>query len=128
MALSQSPICAKCNSKDKLLRCAACKVIFYCGKDHQLAGRDEHKIACSLIKKGQLRLDIEEQKLRNFPGDFMMAANPFETGVGHFWGMLGTRDYMRARYAVVEGLLRVKTKDSVQQALDHIWDMLRLCN
>lgn len=34
---------------------------------------------------------------------------------------------MRARYGHVEALLKIKTRDAVQAAFDHIMDMLRLC-
>ena len=34
-------------------------------------------------------MEKEELKLRNDPGDgFFTPANPFETNVGHFWGIL----------------------------------------
>ena len=68
-----------------------------------------------------------EQKLRDHPGDWMTLANPFASSVGHFWGIPDTRDYMRARYALVEALGKVNTRDAVQAQLDHLLDMLRLC-
>ncbi|RFU26167.1 hypothetical protein B7463_g10180, partial [Scytalidium lignicola] len=79
------------------------------------------------IKKAQAVLDDQEQKLRAFPGDLMTPANPFETAVGHFWGIHETRPYMQSRYALVEALVKVKTHRAVQSALDHLLDMLRLC-
>jgi hypothetical protein len=54
-------------------------------------------------------------------------ADLFVTSVGHFWGILETRDYMRSRFALIEALRKVKTRGSVQAQLDHIMDMLRLC-
>ena len=57
----------------------------------------------------------------------MMPANPFETSVGHFWGIHGTRDYMRARYGVIDALGDVSTYDAIQKQLEHALDMLRLC-
>lgn len=58
----------------------------------------------------------------------MTPANAFETSVGHFWGILDTRDYMRARFALaVEHLLRLGTLDGAQESLEHMRDMLRLC-
>lgn len=38
-----------------------------------------------------------------------------------------TRTYMRARYALVEALLKIKTYAAVNAAHGHIMDMLRLC-
>jgi hypothetical protein len=51
----------------------------------------------------------------------------FEEHAGNFWGIHETRPYMRARFAVVEALLKVKTRAAAKAALDHILDMLRLC-
>ncbi|KAK5212450.1 hypothetical protein LTR41_001396 [Exophiala xenobiotica] len=47
--------------------------------------------------------------------------------VGHFWGILSTRDYMRARYDLADTVRRVGSLDGVTEALDHMRDMLRLC-
>ncbi|GAD94376.1 hypothetical protein THITE_2124766 [Paecilomyces variotii No. 5] len=58
----------------------------------------------------------------------MTPANAFETSVGHFWGYLHTRDYMRARFELaMKHLLHLGTLDGVQEALEHLRDMLRLC-
>jgi len=102
-------------------------VVFYCSREHQTSDRPAHKSACNGIKIAQQTLATEEQKLRAHPGDFLTPANPMESAVGHFWGIHETRPYMRARYAVVEALLNVKSLDAVNAALDHVLDLLRLC-
>jgi len=51
----------------------------------------------------------------------------FDTCVGLFWGIQETRDYMRARFALVEALNKVNTHASVQAQLDHLMDIMRLC-
>ncbi|KAH8587615.1 hypothetical protein B0O99DRAFT_694277 [Bisporella sp. PMI_857] len=129
MSLSLTTQCPMCGSKEKLSRCQACNVMTYCGRDHQVEHRYAHKVACNGVKKAQKELDREEQKLRAHPGDFMTppGATIFEEEAGHFWGIHETRAYMRARYALVEALLKVKTLYAVKSALDHIMDMLRLC-
>jgi hypothetical protein len=127
MSLSLTSHCPVCSSNEHLLRCQACKVQFYCSRDHQVIDRDAHKKACNGIKKAQQILDTEEQKLRDHPGDFMTPPHLFEEGVGHFWGIHETRPYMRARYALIESLLKMKTFHAVQSALSHALDMLRLC-
>ena len=119
--------CPVCASQDNLKRCQGCKVVSYCGRVHQASDRESHKKDCNRIKKKQAALSAEEQRLRAFPGDFMTPANVFEEGEGHFWGILETRTYMRLRYALIEALLKVNTRDAVQAALDHALDMLRLC-
>lgn len=44
----------------------------------------------------------------------------------HFWGILDTRDYIRARYAYVEALLKIQNRTAIETALDHLLDILRL--
>ncbi|KAN0096373.1 hypothetical protein V8E51_015178 [Hyaloscypha variabilis] len=127
MQLSLALRCPVCSSTEHLLRCQGCKVQVYCGREHQVSDRDAHKKACNGVKKAQQVLDIEEQKLRAHPGDFMTPPNLFEEGVGHFWGIHETRSYMRARYALIEALLKIQTPHAVQSALTHALDMLRLC-
>lgn len=119
--------CFVCRSKDKVQVCAACKVVHYCGREHQVADRSDHKDACKSIKKSRQTLDDEERKLRAQPGDMFTPENVFESGVGHFWGIHETRPYMRARFANVEALLKVNTNTAVQAALDDLMDMHRLC-
>jgi hypothetical protein len=125
--LSLVSSCPICSSNDNLRRCQGCKVVSYCGRDHQVLDRGDHKHVCNSIKKSREALDFEEQKLRAHPGDLMTPANVFENGVGHFWGILETRPYMRSRFALVEAILKVKTPDAVDTALQHLMDMLRLC-
>ena len=125
--LSLVSSCPICSRNDNLRRCQGCRVVSYCGRDHQISDRNDHKRACNSIKKAREALDLEEQRLRAHPGDFMMPANVFEEGVGHFWGIFETRTYMRNRYALVEALLKVKTPEAVEAAFQHLMDMLRLC-
>lgn len=78
------------------------------------------------IKKTQRKLDIEEQKLPTHLGDSMTPPNLFEEHAGHFWGILATQDYMRARFVVANALLEVRTYAAVQAAHDHIMGMVQL--
>lgn len=84
--------CQVCGQEDGLLQCAGCKVVSYCGRDHQVADRPLHKSACRAIRKARVKMEHEEQILRTHPGDFMMPADPFTNSVGHFWSILDTRD------------------------------------
>lgn len=124
---SLTPRCGLCSSKDHLLRCSGCKVMPYCSKEHQVAHRNDHKLACNAVRHARDHLKREEDALRANPGDgFMLPADVFNTQVGHFWGIFGTRDYMRARHAFVTALGKIKTFDAAQTALDHVMDILRL--
>ncbi|SPJ72155.1 uncharacterized protein FTOL_01883 [Fusarium torulosum] len=118
-------------TEGNLMRCTGCMVVYYCSTAHQTLDRNRHKKGCNTIKKARKTLDKEEQELRNNPGDIFMPANIFENGVGHFWGILETRTYMRARYNMVDCLLQTfgapgGHKEAVRQGLDNPLDMLRL--
>jgi len=103
-------------------------MIRYCSKEHQISDWPAHKSVCTAIKKRHTKLKAEEETLHATPDDgFMNHGDPFVNGVGRFWGLLHTRNYMRARYALIEALLKVKTLDAAEAALDHLLDMLRLC-
>ena len=41
-----TPPCGVCGRRDKTFRCARCKVIAYCGKEHQKADWSGHKKVC----------------------------------------------------------------------------------
>ncbi|KAI1437245.1 hypothetical protein GGR50DRAFT_692530 [Xylaria sp. CBS 124048] len=122
------PMCpAGSSAKPGLLRCGGCEAFRYCSREHQIAHRPEHKFPCKKIKNARAKVDREEQKVRNATEDFMTPANAFETHVGHFWGILNTRDYMRARFLLAQLLLLTATLDGIEQGLEHLRDMLRLC-
>ncbi|KAI1305123.1 hypothetical protein F5Y03DRAFT_356566 [Xylaria venustula] len=111
----------------QLLRCGGCRAFRYCGREHQAAHRLEHKRACAKIKNARSKLVREDHAVRNATPDFMTPANAFETCVGQFWGILSTRDYMRARFALARLLFLLGTLDGVGEGLEHLRDMLRLC-
>ena len=129
MSLALSSSCPICGTKANLSKCAACKIVFYCSREHQISDRPEHKRPCNAIKQAQAALENQEAKLRATPSDFMTphGATIFEEHAGHFWGIHETRPYMQARYALVEALLKVKTYMAVEAALNHLLDLLRLC-
>jgi hypothetical protein len=126
-APTDSHRCGLCRSSEKLLRCSKCKVMSYCCIEHQSTHHSIHKAECSNIAKKIKLLNYEDEELRNFPGDSMTQEYPFINSVGHFWSIHETRDYMRARFGVVEALMKVKTFSSTQLQLQHLMDMLRLC-
>lgn len=120
--------CSQCKTAaGNLSVCAGCKVVRYCCKEHQAADWPTHKAQCTPVKKARVHFEKEETELRNFPGDFTCPANPLEEPEPHFWGWLETRPYMRARYGLLDALRKIKTRDAVQAAHDHVKECLRLC-
>ena len=56
-------------------------------------------------------------------GERALGPEAFEEDVGHFWGLLDTRPYMRARIGLAETLWQLGERGA---AIDHVQDMLRL--
>lgn len=101
--------------------------MLYCSRAHQASHRHKHKLSCNAVKQKRDYLQCEEHALRVQPPDgFTMPADVFDTHVGRFWGILGTRDYMRALYGVIEALGKIPTFDAIQASLDHALEVLRL--
>ncbi|KAI8623570.1 hypothetical protein F5Y19DRAFT_468400 [Xylariaceae sp. FL1651] len=119
---SGCPVCYPSLRQETQLRlCSGCKVVYYCCSNHLMEHLTQHEAKCTSIAKSRAKLDKEEATLRAYPG------NPFETGVGRFWALHETRDYMRARFAAANALLQIDTIKAIKKALAHFQDMLRLC-
>jgi len=56
-------------------------------------------------------------------GERAIGPEAFKEDIGHFWGILETRPYMRARAGLAHGLWVLGKKD---EAINHLLDMLRL--
>lgn len=56
-------------------------------------------------------------------GERALGPEPFEEDVGHFWGLIETRPYMRARAALAETLWALGQRE---EAVDHQSELLRL--
>lgn len=56
-------------------------------------------------------------------GERAIGEKMFKKDAGHFWGILETRPYMRARAGLAECL---RAEGKKEEAVEHYWDMLRL--
>lgn len=56
-------------------------------------------------------------------GERALGKRMFEEDAGHFWGLLETRPYMRARAGLAQSLWEAGRRE---EAVEHYWDMLRL--
>lgn len=65
--------------------------------------------------------ELYEQGMR--AGQRALGEAPFKEDVGHFWGLLETRPYMRARAGYAQALERLGCRD---EAVEHYRDLLRL--
>ncbi|KAF2826190.1 hypothetical protein CC86DRAFT_394240 [Ophiobolus disseminans] len=109
-------------SRTKDLSHCSCDAVQYCRRKHQMNHRQAHRSICSKVKKAYANLEKEERALKRERGD-----NVFENYQGVFWSIYPTRDYMRARFMLVEALLKINTSQAVTLALDHLLGMLHLC-
>lgn len=89
----------------------------YCGGDHQKEHWSSHKTDCSKVKKAQRQVEKEIQQMR----DDEPHENYFETDVGHFWGIHESRPYMRARFAYIEAILKIKSYAAATVGLENLW-------
>lgn len=124
--------CMVCSGTTNLQRCEYCKVVHYCRSHRQARYRSPHSISCTLIEDARLRLASEEESLRydsahSIGGLYSVPLNVFESCVGFFWDILATRDYLLARHAFTDALLRIDTEDAVLLVVSEYADMLRLC-
>ncbi|CAH0003658.1 unnamed protein product [Clonostachys byssicola] len=107
----------------RMQRCTRCNVARYCGPRHKYFYRSGHWRICRNIVNARVRFNEEHYRLRWA----QLPANAFETNAGYFWEVESTRPYMCARLTLVKDvLLPLGTLDSVQEAHDHLRDMLRL--
>jgi len=56
-------------------------------------------------------------------GERALGKKTFKEDVGHFWGLLETRPYMRARAGLAQCLWEAGRRE---EAVEHYWDLLRL--
>lgn len=67
--------------------------------------------ACELLEQGVAA------------GERALGPEPFKEDIGHFWGLIETRPYMRARAALAETLWALDRRD---EAVEHQRELLRL--
>jgi len=89
------------------------------------------------VRKARESLEEETRDLKARPrSDFEWGlveddGAPFDVFTeyrGRFWGMVETRDFMRAKYGYLKALEQCRTRDGLQMVLDHALECLRLCS
>ncbi|KPI35978.1 uncharacterized protein AB675_10474 [Cyphellophora attinorum] len=119
--------CLVCDAEGKLSRCSACRVGRYCSREHQLQDRERHKLGCRDIKVLRAQLQVDDHDLRNTT-DPTTSANAFDLDVGRFWEFEMTRQYICTRFMVADLCRLAGTLDGTVEAIEHMQDMLRLCD
>ena len=78
-------------------------------------------LAEATAKTPQEAIDLYRQGIE--AGERALGKKAFKNDVGHFWGLLETRPYMRARAGLAQRLWEAGQRED---AVDHYWDLLRL--
>lgn len=103
-------------------KCSACKLVYYCSRECQLADRNIHKRACKTIKKQRELVATNEASLRKSSVPF------FETHVGDFWDL--AFPYVKSRYDLAllihPSAFETNLLGSVQEMNGHMQELLRL--
>src|SRR5580704_11095217 len=94
-------------AKDALEICADCA--------------DAHVLLAEHARSRKEAMRLYEQGVA--AGERALGPNAFQQHVGHFWGVLETRPYMRARHGLAQSLWTAGRRD---EAVQHLQDMLRL--
>jgi len=123
-----SSVCEVCKVKAHK-KCSRCGVVYYCSTEHQKEHFASHSSVCKRFDKEMKICKMEEEKLKDLEDMGGHRVNCFEDEhyIGEFWSIIETRNYMRARVSLVKTLEEFGTSSSLQLAVNHIFDMLRLC-
>ena len=119
------PLCPACYEA-RLLPCPKCSFVSYCDTEHLVSDRHRHRPICNGVNAGQIKLSKQESLLREPSLDSTSPLNPFDARRGSFWSFRSTRRYMCDRFNLAHNLLTMRSKKSVQEALYHLRDMIRL--
>ncbi|KAI6366491.1 hypothetical protein MCOR25_005138 [Pyricularia grisea] len=125
-----------CPQVVNLQRCAACKAVVYCSRDHQASDRPRHKSSCAIVKKQIAAYEAESSTLRarvcpDQHGQVLGATANFTVSAlsQMFTTIAGAttqvpRSYLQARSDLVTALLNIRTGEAVDAALGHAMAML----
>ncbi|KAJ5108821.1 hypothetical protein N7456_005496 [Penicillium angulare] len=120
--------CGICGKQKDLLRCEQCKVMPYCGPNHQSDHLQAHKSACNDIKECREVMEAEEIVLNDHLNTgFVMTAYPFDNSNTHPLPLYSFYDYMSACFTLIKATKRVRNHESTEAQLSYLMYMLGLC-
>lgn len=82
---------------------------------------DAYVLLAERARDAEAALDLYSQGVA--AGERALGPRTFEEAVGHFWGLVQTRPYMRARFGLAQTLHALNRLDD---AIDHYCELLRL--
>lgn len=91
----------------------------YCGRNHQIAHFADHKHICTAIKAARDDLEKEEEKFR---------ASSDKDPIVHVTNVLTPEKekFLRSRVHLIAQIYSLETREALEQALEHHFEMLRL--
>jgi hypothetical protein len=106
--------CQTCHKTTQLNTCGKCKVVQYCGREHQVADWPEHKNICKKVSRAGLELLAEQEE-----------AAALDAYAGRFAAALpGGADLdVLLKLATLE--LEVNNRLGIQQGLSHVLEMTK---
>ena len=119
--------CYHCGKEGCGSKCGRCKSVVYCTRTCQQESWKKHKVLCKKVEKQYDTVEGESLSLLQVRIWNDVEMNAFEDCQGDFWGMHESRDYMRARYALINTLLQMEYTMAYELALEHLLDMCWLC-
>ncbi|KAJ5246354.1 hypothetical protein N7468_001337 [Penicillium chermesinum] len=117
--------CPLCEKAEHLRRCSGCRILQYCGQDHQRQHWPEHKSACNGVRQARKSVEASKQALINNP--VFKDDDPFVNHIGNFWKIRETRPYMTEMSKFSQKIRMIRHADAVQAELDTYMEILRLC-
>ena len=112
--------CEICKKTEALLRCSACKVYWYCSRDHQVEDRPTHKSTCKTISTHLKKAEAIKDKMLAADVNALTSDH-----VGNFWAFPLTRTYLQALYAYAEMLIRSWRIQGIEESLAIHHEILR---
>ena len=120
--VSMVQICGGCKKESSpslpLKRCSRCHIVLYCSRDCQNNDFSSHKTSCKTIQKLTSKMKQEADKLQRLPADDIFIG---ELVAGNYWGIVETRDYMRARLALANEVYDLACQANPPQS--YYWDL-----
>ncbi|KAF1976927.1 hypothetical protein BU23DRAFT_15559 [Bimuria novae-zelandiae CBS 107.79] len=112
--------CIACGKQNGLLQCSQCKVVHFCGQEHQRKYWPEHKIVCKKIGKARKELEVKQKNARDTMTDMM------GIDAASIMGRKADGNHRREQLRLAGQILEIPTHVAVETALDHMIDLRNL--
>ncbi|KAF2438256.1 hypothetical protein P171DRAFT_505260 [Karstenula rhodostoma CBS 690.94] len=109
--------CMVCGKQDNLKQCAQCKLVHFCGQEHQRSHWPSHKAVCKKVAKLRKRLE-EKQKIGRESWAEMTGGLSLQ-----FTGSRRDGVQYKEQLQLAEQELEIDTLVAIESALNHVVDL-----